>query len=191
MRLTNEIRKVIIDRAMHKAFDARDKAHEKATTALADAVYQHEYGAIGKIAAKLPENWCERGRGITIKAAGFSWRRQDALKNECLTMSKTRPMARDQWSNPALITGDHPLNEQAQAVAEEYQAINRDKDELRAKLNALVYSVTTTEKLLEAWPECEVFIPASVPTSKALVPVELVPQLNAAIGIKAKRQAAA
>lgn len=191
MRLTNEIRKAIIKAAMHKAFDARDKAHAQATVALADAAYQHEYGAIGKIAAKLPENWCERSRSITINAAGFGWRRDGgSMKNECLNMSKTRPMPNYQSGNPVKIGATHPLNDHAQVVAEEYQQINRDKDELRAKLSALVYSVTTTEKLLEAWPECEAFIPASVPTTRALVPVELVPQLNAALGIKAKRKAA-
>lgn len=190
MRLTIEIRKTIIKAAMHKAFDARDKAHDKATTALADAVYRHEYGAIGRIAAKLPENWCERGKVITINAAGFGWRQDGDKENERLEMSKTRPMPNYQAGNPIKIGGAHPLNDRAQAVAEEYQQIRRDKDELRAKLNALVYSVTTTERLLEAWPECEAFIPASAPTSRALVPVELVPQLNAAIGIKAKRKVA-
>ncbi|AWM87358.1 Nmad5 family putative nucleotide modification protein [Microvirga sp. 17 mud 1-3] len=189
MRLTNEIRKIIIKAAMHKAFDARDKAHEKASTALADAAYQHEYGAIGKIAAKLPENWCCRDNYIKIEAAGFSWH-GDSLARDSLRMSKTRPMPNYQYSNPVKIGGAHPLNDKAQAVADEYQAIQRDKDELRAKLNALVYSVTTTEKLLEAWPECEAFIPARVPTTRALVPVELVPELNAAIGIKAKRKEA-
>lgn len=190
MRLTNEIRKAVISNAMHKAFDARDKAHEKATTALADAAYQHEYGAIAKIAVKLPENWCAHGKEIRINAAGFGWVRNEDMKNECLDMSKTRPLPNNQWRNPVVIGGAHPLNDQAQNVAEEFQAIRRDKDELRVKLNALVWSVTTTEKLLEAWPECEAFIPASVPTSMAMVPVELVPQLNAAIGIKSKPKAA-
>lgn len=186
MRLTNQIREIIIDKAMHKAFDARDKAHEKATTALADAVYQHEYGTAGKIAAKLPENWCTRINAIEIEAAGFNYWRREGRMDSCLKMSKTRPVPENQRSNPPKIGGAHPLNDQAQAVAEEYQAINRDKEALRAKLNSILYSVTTTEKLLDAWPESKQFIPASAPTTTALVPVELVPELNAALGIASK-----
>ncbi|MFT4118709.1 Nmad5 family putative nucleotide modification protein [Bradyrhizobium sp.] len=173
---------------MKHAFDAREKAHKEATTALADAVYQHEYAQAGKIADKLPQGWCESGSDIFIDAAGFSYRsRQDGKMYNGIRMSSSRRMPRYQSSHPVKIGGAHALNDQAQAVAEEYAAINRDKDVLRAKLRALVYSVTTLPKLLEAWPDCKRFLPASAPKpTTALVPVELVPELNAALGIKPK-----
>lgn len=186
MRLTKEIREDIIYKAMSKAFDARDKAHEKATTALADALYAHEYGAAEKIARKLPQGFCSASNYIRIGAAGFSWRGgRDGLKHNGLKMSKSRPVP-VYTGEDIKVGGSHPLNDQAQAVAEEYQAIQRDKAALRAKLEALVYSVTTVAKLRDAWPECEKFLPAAAPKSTSLVPVELVPEVNAALGIKTK-----
>jgi len=193
MKLTNAMRDAMIDQAMGKAFDARDKAHDKATTKLADAAYAHEYGAVEKAANKLPQGWCSMSTTVLIDCAGFGYYgRRDSQKNSMLRMSKERRVPRYQTSNPVKIGGGHPLFEQAQAVADEYQAINRDKDELRAKLRAVVYAATTVEKLLAAWPECEAFLPASTPKpAGALVPVELVPELNAALNLKTKLKKAA
>lgn len=73
-------------------------------------------------------------------------------------------------------------------MAEEHAAIRDEKEALRVKLSALVYSVTTLPRLREAWPECEQFLPNTAPktVSTAIVPVELVPELNKALGVKAK-----
>lgn len=186
MKLTNATREHIINTAMQQAFEARDRAQENAITALADAVYRHEYAAIEKIANKLPQGWCNADKNIYIEAAGFSWR-GNGDASERLGMSKSRRLPINQNCNPVKIGGAHPLNDQAQAVAEEHKAIGRDKDALRAKLRAVVCAATTVEKLLDAWPECEALLPASTPKpAGALVPVELVPELNKALGINAK-----
>lgn len=189
MRLTKEMREYIIAHAMSKAFSARHKAHDKATTALADAVYRREYEAVGKLAEKLPENWCNTGSEIVIEAAGFDWRGREH-KSSRLAMSKSRRMPRHQSSNPVKIGGAHPLNDMAQAVAEEYKAIRRDKEALRAKLTTLVYSVTTVPRLLELWPECKPLLPEAPKATTALVPVDLVPEVNALLGIKPKAHGA-
>jgi len=189
MRLTKEIREQIKESAIHKAFDTRDKAHEKATVALADALYKHEYGAAEKIARKLPQGFCETSNRIRIDAAGFSYRSTyDGKKSDRLTMSKSRPVPACSGRH-IKVGGAHPLNDQAQAVAEEYQAIQRDKEAMVAKLNTLLCSVTTAPKLIEAWPEVERFLPSTTTKPNALVPVGLVPQLNAALGIKSTRRA--
>ncbi|MFP3663059.1 Nmad5 family putative nucleotide modification protein, partial [Burkholderia sp. SIMBA_043] len=73
MRLTKEFREELIGRALQHAFKAREKAHEAATTALADALYDHTHGAAEKIAKKLPQGWVSHDREIHIDAAGFSW----------------------------------------------------------------------------------------------------------------------
>ncbi|CAB3850231.1 hypothetical protein LMG26846_01954 [Achromobacter insuavis] len=189
MRLTKEFREELIGKALKRAFSAREKAHQEATIALADAVYAHEYGQTGKIADKLPQGWCDSDKQIWIEAAGFSWRSgTDGKQYNGLHMSKSRRVPRYQNGKPVKIGGAHPLNDQAQAVATEHAAIRDDKEALRVKLRALVYSVTTLPRLREAWPECEQFLPDSAPktVSTAIVPVELVPELNKALGIKAK-----
>ncbi|MFP3746985.1 Nmad5 family putative nucleotide modification protein [Achromobacter sp. SIMBA_011] len=188
MRLTKEFREELIGRALQHAFKAREKAHEAATTALADALYDHTHGAAEKIAKKLPQGWVSHDREIHIDAAGFSWNpNRSGLKHYSLKMSKARPFPRHA-NQEIKVGGAHPLNDQAQTVAAEYAAIRDDKEALRVKLQALVYSVTTLPRLREAWPECEQFLPSTAPktVSTAVVPVELVPQVNAALGIKAK-----
>ncbi|WP_238878662.1 Nmad5 family putative nucleotide modification protein [Achromobacter xylosoxidans] len=188
MRLTKEFRDALIGKALKHAFTAREKDHETATTALADALYEYTHGAAEKIAKKLPQGWVSHDLEIRIDAAGFSWNpNHTGLKNYSLKMSKARAFPR--YEDKAIkVGGAHPLNELAQAVAAEHAAIRDEKDALRVKLRALVYSVTTLPRLREAWPECEQFLPDAAPKiiSTAIVPVELVPQVNKALGIKAK-----
>lgn len=189
MRLTKEFRDELIGRALKHAFAAREKAHDAATTAMADALYDHTHGAAEKIAKKLPQGWVQHDSYIRIDAAGFCYRpAQTGLKNYRLKMSKAHPFPHS-GGQEIKVGGAHPLNDQAQALAEEYASIKRDKEALRVKLHALVYACTTLPKLREAWPECEQFLPDTAPkaVSTAVVPVELVPQVNAALGIKAKK----
>ncbi|OAE72579.1 hypothetical protein A7J71_11205 [Achromobacter insolitus] len=190
MRLTKEFRDELIGKALKHAFAAREKAHEAATTALADALYDYTHGAAEKIAKKLPQGWVSHNKEIRIAAAGFSWNPNGTgLKSDRLSMSKARAFPRYDYETASIkVGGAHGVNDQAQAVAEEYASIKRDKEALRVKLHALVYACTTLPKLREAWPECEQFLPSTAPkaVSTALVPIELVPQVNAALGIKAK-----
>lgn len=186
MRLTKEFRDELIGRALVHAFAAREKANADAATTLADAIYAHEWGAAGKIADKLPQGWVTARSYLYINAAGFSHdSRRDGKASSTLKMSKAR---RTPDNVHLAIGGAHPLNDQAQAVAQEHAAIRDEKEALRVKLQALVYSVTTLPRLREAWPECEQFLPDTAPktVSTAVVPVELVPELNKALGIKVK-----
>lgn len=187
MRLTNEFRDEMIGRALMHAFGKREKAHKAATVALADAIYAHEWGEAGKIADKLPQGWVRFNNYVYLNAAGFSHdSRRDKLQSSHLTMSKSRRMPENAH---VAIDGAHPLNDQAQAVAAEHAAIRDEKEALRVKLRALVYSVTTLARLREAWPECEQFLPEAAPKpSTALVPVELVPDLNRALGLLTPRK---
>lgn len=182
MRLTNEFRDELIGRALNKAFGPRDKALKQARSDLADAIYAHEWGAAGKIADKLPQGWVSCNNYLWINAAGFSHdSRRDGKANSTLTMSQSRRLPDNVHVS---IDGAHPLNDAAQAVASEHAAIRDEKEALRVKLRALVYSVTTLARLREAWPECESLLPAATPRpSAALVPVELVPDLNKALGL--------
>lgn len=188
MRLTKEFREELIGRAIKHAFGEREKAHEAATTALADDLYAHEYGAHEKNANKLPQGWISSSSELRIEAAGFSYRAHaDGKQSDRLKMSKSRRVPGLGFGTEISVGGAHPLNDQAQAVAEEHAAIKRDKESLRAKLRALVYSVTTLPRLREAWPECEQFLPESAPKpQRAIVPVDMVPDINAALGIKSK-----
>lgn len=183
MRLTNEMRKEIVSKALSAAYGKREDAHNAASKALADALYQHTYGEAEKIARKLPRGFANMSGSIEIGAAGFRDRYSTSpLKNSQLSMSIARPVPNNHTYIKISVGGTHPLHEQAQAVAEEYQALTRDKDALAAKLRSLTASATTVEKLLAAWPEGRKFIgKPPAPKASAVIPVELVPEINAAI----------
>lgn len=187
MRLTNEFRDELIGRALMHAFGKREKAHKAATVALADAIYAHEWGEAGKIADKLPQGWVHAYSELRIIAAGFGYpHNKEGLQSHILRMSKSRRVPR---SVEVTVGGAHLLNDQAQTVAAGHAAIRDEKEALRVKLRALVYSVTTLARLREAWPECEQFLPEAAPRpSTALVPVELVPDLNKALGLLTPRK---
>lgn len=183
MRLTNEMRREIVAKAVTAAYGKREDAHNAATKDLADALYQHTYGEAEKIARKLPKGFANMSGHIEIDAPGFRERYSTlGLKNSQLNMSIARPVPANHTWVKIPVGGAHPLNDQAQAVAEEYQALKRDKDALSAKLCSLVGSATTVEKLLEAWPAGTKYVGKPIPPKpSAVIPVELVPEINAAI----------
>jgi hypothetical protein len=190
MRLSNEFRDELIGRALYHAFGKREKAHAAASMLLADALYDFTHGEAEKIAAKLPQGWVSYNNQIRIEAAGFANPgHRSNLMSDRLTMTKGRPFPRYSADAAVKVGGAHGLNDQAQTVANEYASIRDEKEALRVKLRALVYSCTTLAKLRDAWPECARFLPKTAPQpSRALVPVELVPELNKTLGLLTRRQ---
>jgi hypothetical protein len=190
MRLTNEFRDELIGRALKHAFGKREKAHAYSAVALADALYDVTHGEAEKIAVKLPQGWVSCTNEIRIEAAGFAHpgHRTNLMSNR-LTMSRARPFPRYTADAAYKVGGAHALNDRAQDVAGEFAAIRDEKEALRVKLRAVIYSCTTLAKLREAWPECEKFLPNTAPRqSRALVPVELVPELNKSLGLLTPRK---
>lgn len=184
MRLNKKIREEIVRRAMKQAFDEREKQHAINEIAVADALYQNEWGDVVSALDKVPNVFLNHSMHVEIKAAGYSYGRRNGHKSQDLKMSKSRPVPYCYDARVIPVGGSHPLNDQVQALADEYQQIQQDRAQLSANLHALVDSATTVAKLLESWPEASQFLPDEAPKPTSLVPVELVQQVNAAIGIK-------
>ncbi|OXS92659.1 Nmad5 family putative nucleotide modification protein [Pandoraea apista] len=189
MRLTNEMRTAIVRSAMKAAFNKREEAHNSNTVAFGDAVYAEEHGAVEKIARKLPPGWIQTAKWIGIECPGFSRRSNDGLKLSQIPMSVARPQP--YLTQTAKITPSHPLYERSQAIADEHQAIRRDKEALEGKLKSIVNAASTVARLLDAWPECERFLPQTPTKSYSVVPLTLVADVNATLGIKQRSSRAA
>ena len=58
-----------------------------------------------------------------------------------------------------VFDGGHPLAEQYETFMAARTKIKEDREALNAKLNVLVNAYSTVERLVEAWPEAEQFIP--------------------------------
>lgn len=184
MRLTNEIRSTIINAAVAKAFGKRDAAYEKSRTQLADALYAHTYGKHERYALKLPKNWSNYSDVIDIKCEGFNWRGGNGVAASSLKLSRTHPFPQ-YVGDDVSVDKKHALYASAQAVANECRAIEVAKQELRTKLRTLLYSVTTSERLHEEWPDGKTFFPTLPAKVMLPVPFNLTRDINAMLRLAA------
>lgn len=183
MRLNNDIRRAILKAAIEFKTKKAEAAYAKARTALADKLYEHEYGKVGRAASRLPKEWQNTEAWISISHPDFQSYGRHGKADAILTMSRRRPFPY-LGGYPDVSDKSHPLFAEAQAVAQMHADLEREKDAIRETVNALTFSVQSSERLLEAWPEGKRFIPKEVKTiSRALVPVEAAAKANAVLGI--------
>lgn len=187
MKLTKEYRNKIIENCVAARFKGAQQQYETARTALADALYEHAFGASEPIAKKLPAGWLSRMTTVSISCEGFNSRyyhENDDKPGSGLKLSRER-------LQPAVITKEftvdkeHPLYPQAQAVVDMFNAIKSGKETLKHQLHSLLYSVNTREKLLEVWPEGEPYFPPVVQNASVPIPYDLTLSINRMMGIGA------
>lgn len=191
MRITKEMKAGIINDALLFKFKALEAEIEAERTALADAMYDHLFGAVEAQARAMPEGWIAYVQGLTISCDGFAWQRLNSkgellnpeMLGRDLKLSKPRPFPDNMSAFNLKITSDHPLWKQAWGLVKKHRKVLEDKTELRRKISALLAACTTLKQLREAWPEGEPFFPAEIKHSTALVPVGLSDQINKALGI--------
>jgi hypothetical protein len=90
----------------------------------------------------------------------------------------------------SIIRPDHPYMAARNAVRDAkavLDAMNKDVEEreraLRAKVKAVIESVTTIGRLVEVWPEVQDFLPEVMAGPKGNLPATLISDLNAELGI--------
>lgn len=185
-RLTNAIRDEMIHAALAHRFKKDEAAYQKARTALADALYKHEFGAAERTAKRLPPGWVSESNYIEIVHDDYNRYRNG--RSPTLKMSRPRLIPNNYALRTIQVGKDHPFYEPLVKLAAQETALADAKDELRSKLRSLVYTFNTTNKLFEAWPEGKRFLPRGegAPTTAALVPVALAGEVNVLLGIAPK-----
>ncbi|MGB6113521.1 MAG: Nmad5 family putative nucleotide modification protein [Comamonas sp.] len=192
MRLTNNYRDQIIKKCIQARFADAESQYATACTALADAMYDHAFGADEILAKRLPDGWIARTTQIIISCEGFRslYSSSEEQPKRELKLSRSRPIpaiVRDQFK----VDKSHSLYPQAQALIKMHEAIRTGKDQLTTQLRSLLFSVQTIERLKEIWPEGEPYFPF-VPEKSALpVPYELTLSINRMMGIAAREGATA
>lgn len=181
MKLTNQHRADIIKACIKKTFSEREAAYQTQRAALADALYEQEYGAAAKIAAKLPDGWCNTTGRMKISCPGFSYHALDKC-DATLVMSAHRRIPYHEKNLIKVAEGDS-LFDQACAVAAEFEALHAARVELDNAIRGIVYACTTRDKLMAAWPEGEAFFPVDTPRQTALVPYALALTVNKIMGL--------
>lgn len=82
-----------------------------------------------------------------------------------------------------VFPANHKLVEAYFTIQDEVKELETSRDKVRQEVKAMVYSVNTTKRLVEVWPESAELIPAANQVAKVGLPAINVASLNAAIGI--------
>lgn len=142
----------IINLIQEETFKIRKENLKNEQTKLADTIYDFLYGKYKKNIDQLPINMFKLYNRITINTGidekGYS-RPNIYLSYE---NDEGRPM-----SDNYLSLKDMPLPIQSKLTAykKKQDKYQEDCDKIRAEIKAVVYGVTTLDKLIEVWPESE------------------------------------
>ncbi len=88
------------------------------------------------------------------------------------------------------IPADHPLAKQFDALELQKRQLEEHKEALELQVQALVNSVPSVKKLLEAWPEAAELLPANEVTAVTGLPAVIVSDLNRMLGLPSGDKAA-
>lgn len=183
VRLTNDLREIIANRAVKHAFDPKFKAWKDEEDKLA----REAYGAIFPAAelaaiAKIPSNWVRHDNCLRFNVGGL--RIALRVQGDGLAV----PYRIGQYSGygchelGVIQPGDlcDRIRKHVSAVEAEKSAMHR----ANAQLKAMLAKISTLKKLREIWPEGQQFY-AQYEEVKASLPAIRVDEINAALGLSA------
>lgn len=162
-RLTQWSRDKIIAAVLDDTFKARKKKLREREHALAIRVRDHALGKHKKAFLSLPDKLIPKDDGVYVNAAG---------KRVELGFEGKHPRPHgNRYSAPEAFAAGSPICkaiERFLAAQEKYQ---EDFDRVRVETRAILNSVTTEKRLVEAWPSVKKFLPehaeANLPAIRA------------------------
>lgn len=197
VRLTNDIRSTIVNALMEHKFDGEVAGLCAERAAIAAAVYDTHYKRDLKRINDLPEGWLRTDDDISFEASGtkrqyqFSgkiygnrWTERwgndicDFKSNNVITLVYRRFRADDHGNTVAVYDANHPIAEAVEKHEARGEALAERIRTARKSAAATMGQFTTSEKLIEAWPEIAPFIPAQA-APKPSLPAVPVSHLNA------------
>lgn len=148
VRLTKEIRENILNSVITKAFDPKKKLLLEEQRKLGDEIAKHLYGVYYN--CNFPEAFTNKIQGLDFFILG---ERHSILCNE-VTVPINRSCYSDAFRKNFLL-GDKVLIEKVRKMEKALNDYSDAKKEAVQQTSAILNSVTTTNKLLELWPEIE------------------------------------
>ena len=94
----------------------------------------------------------------------------------------------DDGAKPTL-TADNPLVQKFLDAEKALQDLESSSRSIEENVKAVVYSVNTTKRLVEVWPEAAELIPSEIEVVRAALPAIDFNSLNASIGIPSDKKA--
>ena len=208
MKLTNDIRKQIIDKAVASTdIPKRREKLKKDIKALALTVVK----AQTKVPECLVAIWANpetraqcagflyTTSKVSIQADGFSYRHCDLHKqhtnydphNLPVEVVLDDPILAPHGSKYAYLRTSNtevavdPSHVKAAAeLVKFHRDTNAQEESVRTNLHSIVYAANTKAQLMKVWPEGEAFIPAEkVKPTMALLPAETILEVNRKLGL--------
>lgn len=89
--------------------------------------------------------------------------------------------------NKPTLTADNPLIQKFLDAEKALEDLKTSRDSIKENVKAVVYSVSSTKRLIEVWPESAELIPTDVEVVRAGLPAINFTSLNASIGIPSEK----
>lgn len=91
--------------------------------------------------------------------------------------------------NKPTLTADNPLIQKFLDAEKLLKELESSRNSIKENVKAVVYSVSTTKRLVEVWPEAAELIPTDIEVVRAGLPAIDFANLNASIGIPSEKKA--
>lgn len=207
VRLTNAARDEIVKAAVNKS--GFPKRIEEARTALEDIKMECWIAAFGGL--KAYRRLCDRFETIEEKISelrksgvnvpslgpGYTW------NNSKLNLAGMQVSSPDinwvsdkfkelrviyMYDSKPTLTADNPLVQKFLDAEKALEDLKSSRQQIKDNVQAVVYSVSTTKRLIEVWPESAELIPKEVEVVRAGLPAINFESLNASIGIPSEKK---
>ncbi len=184
VRLTGDMRRGIVRQLVDHALAKREAAHTADEFKLALKAYNARYTpAQRKKLDELPKGWLPTDDDIPVSFGQGRIRLHFGPQNEKTFNRPTKVFPHSHIREEFIL---EPRSELAVAIAawrDAGAALKAERAALQAKAEGIVESVSTTNRLIEVWPEAAPFVPKSA--QPRLLPVVQREELNAAFGLPA------
>lgn len=184
VRLTEFIRKQILEAVLKHAFDVPEKELKEGQHALGDAVYKDVYPAkVREQMAALPEGFLPTEGHIRVQFDGSGSRGFTAVY-----FGEERRIAKDhdRYSAAKVYPAKHAFSAHFDKLKRAEENLKGLKDTAKASAKSVLESVTTVKRLIEVWPEVEQFArpyAEEAPTRAIALPIQ---ELNRSLGLPPK-----
>lgn len=165
MKLTNDMRTEIIERAVRGTFQKRELALKLENDALAMLVYDQLYPTdIQHQMGKLPDEFFKQTSIIYVQRT-TSCRESDLVRLDLISSRKIS--ARDnEWKRPLWECSvvDNAITARIDKLMVKRRALENDQKNLRDSVRIMLKGITTMKRLAEEWPGGEKYYKDQLPT---------------------------
>jgi len=164
------------------AFSKRQKELDALWPEFAEEVYQDVYPPdIQKKMSALPEGFLKKSKSIHVQFGGRDGIAGVTMKNERRCASKYF----DSWgvSVAKIYDEKHPLTLRYKALTLVGKTIKDEIEKASQNARAVMNSVSTVNKLMTVWPECEKFIKPHLQLSTSTALAIPMVELNKTLGL--------